>query len=93
MAVEFRCATARGRGYARGLCADADKLIAFRIHGVSPEFVSDIERLGYSRPDPDKLIALRIHGITPQYIQTLRSRGLQNLTLDQLISLRIQGIE
>jgi probable rRNA maturation factor len=25
--VEFRCATARGRGYARGLCADADRLM------------------------------------------------------------------
>jgi probable rRNA maturation factor len=27
VAVEFRCATARGRGYARGLCADADLLM------------------------------------------------------------------
>ena len=27
MTVEFRCATARGRGYARGLCADADRLM------------------------------------------------------------------
>ena len=27
MAVEFRCATARGRGYARGLCADANRLM------------------------------------------------------------------
>ena len=27
MAVEFRCATARGRGYARGLYADADRLM------------------------------------------------------------------
>jgi probable rRNA maturation factor len=25
--VEFRCATARGRGYARGLCADANRLM------------------------------------------------------------------
>lgn len=27
MAVEFRCAAARGRGYARGLCADAERLM------------------------------------------------------------------
>jgi len=27
VAVEFRCATARGRGYARGLRADADLLM------------------------------------------------------------------
>ena len=27
MAVEFRCATTRGRGYARGLRADADRLM------------------------------------------------------------------
>ncbi len=27
MAVEFRCSTARGRGYARGLRADADRLM------------------------------------------------------------------
>jgi probable rRNA maturation factor len=27
VAVEFRCATARGHGYARGLCADANRLM------------------------------------------------------------------
>jgi probable rRNA maturation factor len=27
VAVEFRCATARGRGYARGLCANAERVM------------------------------------------------------------------
>jgi len=33
---------------------DSDKLIAFRIHGVSPEMVRSLKQAGYE-PDADKL--------------------------------------
>ena len=70
-----------------------DDMIAFRIHGVSPEFIAKIEKLGYQHPEPDQLVAMRIHGVTPEYIANLKSRGMKNLTIDQLVSLRIHGID
>jgi len=69
------------------------KLIAFRIHGVSPEFIEKIKSLGYAHPEPDQLIAMRIHGVTPEFISNLKARGMKDLTIDQLVSLRIHGID
>src|ERR1019366_3585503 len=50
---------------------DADKLVAFRIHGVSPQMVRSLHRAGYS-PDDDTLIAMRIHGATPEWMAELK---------------------
>ena len=56
-----------------GLSAtDADKLVAFRIHGVTPEMVTFLRSAGY-QPDEDKLIAMRIHGVTPDFINGLQA--------------------
>ena len=71
----------------------ARKLIAFRIHGVSPDFISGVQKLGYSHPEPDQLIAMRIHGVTPEFISKLQSRGMKDLSIDKLVSLRIHGID
>jgi hypothetical protein len=75
-----------------GYTPDADKLVAFRIHGVSTEFIQQLKGLGYRHPEVDQLIAMRIHGVTPEYIQSLRTHGMKDLTVNQLVSLRIQGI-
>jgi hypothetical protein len=68
-------------------------LIAFRIHGVSPEFIEKVESFGYKHPEPDQLIAMRIHGVSPEFISDMQSRGMKNLTIDQLVNLRIHGID
>src|SRR5216683_1621858 len=70
---------------------DGDKLIAFRIHGVSPEFVSGIRSAGLNISDSDKLIAFRIHGVTPEMIHTLRQTGYEP-DADKLIAMRIHGV-
>jgi hypothetical protein len=72
---------------------DLEKLIAFRIHGVSPEFIQKLQGLGYSYPDPEDLIAMRIHNATPEYISDMRARGIHDLSIDQLVSMRIHGID
>jgi hypothetical protein len=60
---------------------------------VSPDFIGQLQKLGYSHPEPDQLIAMRIHGVTPDFITGLQSRGMKNLSIDQLVSLRIHGID
>jgi len=37
---------------------DADKLIAMRIHGATPEWVADLKKRVTIHVDPDKLIGL-----------------------------------
>src|SRR5882724_9944939 len=70
---------------------DADKLIAFRILGVSPEMVSFLQKAGY-RPDEDTLIAMRIHGVSPEYMQQLKKDGYDHIDLEKLIAFRIHGV-
>jgi len=57
------------RGLAGLNASETDKLIAFRIHGVSPAFVSEIRSAGLNLSDSDKFIAFRIHGVSPEMIR------------------------
>jgi hypothetical protein len=75
-----------------GLDVSEEMLIAFRVHGVSPEYIAKIEKLGFARPEANQLVAMRVHGVTPEFISEMRSRGLKDLSIDQLINLRVHGI-
>jgi len=55
----------RGTEEARLRPRRLEQLIAFRIHGVSPEFIEKLQGLGYKHPDPDQLVTMRIHNVTP----------------------------
>lgn len=69
---------------------DADKLIAFRIHGVDIAFIDELRAAGLKISDSDKLIAFRIHGVTPQMIGFLHQAGYSP-DEDTLIAMRIHG--
>ena len=68
-----------------------DDLVAFRIHGVTPEFIGEIAALGYTKSTPDQLVALRIHGVTPEYAREMTSIFGQ-VPLDDLVAFRIHGL-
>ncbi len=56
-----------GRLYMRDMRAlgyklDADDLTTFRIHGVTSQFVQELNDLGYERIDAEDLFSMRIHG-------------------------------
>lgn len=70
---------------------DTDKLLAFRIHGVTLDMVQRVRAAGYT-PDSKALIAMRIHGATPEYMDDLKQLGYQGIPLDQLVSFRIHGV-
>jgi hypothetical protein len=42
---------------------EPDQLVAMRIHGVSPEFISNLQSRGMKNLTIDELVSLRIHGI------------------------------
>ena len=88
--VSFDFARAMKSAAVRGL--DAGKLIAFRIHGVTPQFVRDLRGAGLEAADAGKLIAFRIHGVSPEFIRDLRSAGIDTTDPDKLIAFRIHGV-
>ena len=68
-----------------------DQIIAFKVHGVTPEFVAEIASLGYTRVDPDALVSLRVHGIDAEYIRKTNAQWGRR-DLDQIVSLKIHGV-
>ena len=69
---------------------DTDKLMAFRIFGVTADFIHQVRAAGLNIASSDKLVAFRIHGVTPEMIRTLHEEGY-NPDEDKLIALRIHG--
>ena len=68
-----------------------EQLIAFRIHGVTPEFVEGIASLGYTRISPDTLLALRIHDVTLEFLSGLRDL-FGRLPLEKCVQLQKREI-
>jgi beta-lactamase regulating signal transducer with metallopeptidase domain len=60
--------------------------------GVTPEYVDEMDALGYASLTADQLIALRHQGVTAEYVRELAAEGYQGLTVDDLLSLRSQGV-
>lgn len=88
--VSFDFARAMKSAAVRGL--DAGKLLAFRIHGVTPQFVRDLRAAGLEAADAGKLIAFRIHGVSPEFIRELHAAGIETTDPDKLIAFRIHGV-
>jgi len=68
----------------------ADMLIAFKVQGITPDYVRQMHELGI-HPGADRFIAMKVQGVTPEYIRELRAAGL-NPDEDQIIALKVQGV-
>jgi beta-lactamase regulating signal transducer with metallopeptidase domain len=74
---------------AAGYDADLDKLIAMKIHGVTPDYARSMAQLGYGKPTADELVSLKMFGVTPETVSKLREAGIAPKTLRDLISYQI----
>jgi hypothetical protein len=39
-----------------------EELVRFRIHGVTPSFIRDVQAAGFKNMSPDDLVDFSIHG-------------------------------
>ncbi|MDQ2978317.1 MAG: M56 family metallopeptidase, partial [Acidobacteriota bacterium] len=69
----------------------AEELVAFRIHGVTPEFLRELTALGYTRASSDDLVALRVHGVSAADIGEFQ-KVFGRISLQRCVSFRIHGV-
>ncbi len=61
-----------------------------RIHGVSTDFIRQLQQFGYKQVPTDELIDMRIHGVTVEDAKRVTAR-YPDVTVDELVNMRIQG--
>lgn len=71
-----------------GYKVDVQKYVEFRIFKVDPDYVRDMNSVGFRNLSADKLVETKIHGATPDYIRERRAKG-DDLSLDDYIQERI----
>ena len=69
-----------------------DDLSALRTHGVTLEFIREMNALMNQKLSIESLLAFRIHGVTPNFVNELRSLGFADLSADHLTAFRIHGV-
>ncbi len=69
-----------------------DRIFAFAVHDVSPQFVREIKGAGIDNVSLDQLLAMRIHGVTLKFIGDLKSLGYNISSSQKLVAMRIHGV-
>jgi beta-lactamase regulating signal transducer with metallopeptidase domain len=67
-----------------------EQLVALKIHGVTPEYVRELQKLGLHL-DASQLVGMKIQGVTPEYIHEMRAAGF-NANVNQIVGMKIQGV-
>jgi hypothetical protein len=60
--------------------------------GVDPEYVDEMDALGYRSLTWEQLVMLRRHGVGPEYVRGLAAEGFKGLGAEQLVALRSHGV-
>ena len=70
-----------------------DQLIAFKIHGVTPEFIREMETAGFRHPTADQLVTMRIQNVDSEFVKQLKAAGYSSLSIDQLVAFKIHDVD
>ncbi|GAA4295380.1 M56 family metallopeptidase [Nibribacter koreensis] len=69
-----------------------NEVIEARIHGITENYVKELQALGYKDVSLKKMIEAKIHGVSSHYVEGLKQAGYTNLSLDKVISAKIHGV-
>jgi beta-lactamase regulating signal transducer with metallopeptidase domain len=73
--------------------ATMNDLIGMKMHGVTPELVQELGRIGYRDITPKQVTGAAMQGVNARYAREMAVAGYGNLTLRELTSLRMYGID
>lgn len=68
------------------------EVIEARIHGITQEYIQEMQAAGFKDLSMRKIMELKIHGVSRKYIDELKSAGFGDLTPDQILEAKIHGI-
>ncbi len=71
--------------------ADIDLLIRAHEHGVTPEYVAELKRLGYT-VSLEQAIRLVDHGVSADFIRDIQKEGYAQISLDMAVELIDHGV-
>jgi bla regulator protein blaR1 len=69
-----------------------DELVAFKIHGVSPGYVRDLEASGLRGLSVDQLTTAAIHGVNGPFLRSMAAVGYPRLSYNEAVNMRIHGV-
>jgi beta-lactamase regulating signal transducer with metallopeptidase domain len=84
---EFRDSIAR-----LGYDLSDEKLVEFRVLGVTPRYIEEINAAGFGRLPADRIVEFRVHRVTPEYVAKVNALGLGRLSASQVVEFRIHGV-
>jgi hypothetical protein len=58
---------------------------------VSPQFIREMQELGYGSLSRARLVQFRIHGVDADFIREVRAAGYKNLSAEELVDFSIHG--
>ncbi|HEV3414190.1 MAG TPA: M56 family metallopeptidase [Puia sp.] len=71
--------------------SNIDLIIRAHDHGVTPEFIADLKKLGYSI-NLEQAIKLVDHGVTTEFLQSLQKEGFNLIPLNRAVKLMDHGV-
>lgn len=74
-----------------GVPATTKQLIEMRIHGVSLDYVRQMQTSGYKDLTARDYVEMRIHGVTPELVAELKKAGY-DVPAKKIIEMRIHGV-
>ncbi|HEY9196873.1 MAG TPA: M56 family metallopeptidase [Mucilaginibacter sp.] len=70
----------------------ASQLHSFKNFNITPEYIIDLQNLGYNNIPATSLLSLKMSKITPEYIKAFQSVGYNKIPLNSLTLFKSQGI-
>lgn len=69
-----------------------EKIVELRDHGVDPEFVADMRKIGQTTITLDQAVELRDHGVSADFIKGFRELGFKDISLSKAVELVDHGV-